>query len=135
VSDDDEKPMNAPRKRPMRRLSDLLPEVALQLGLDEELRLSRAMASWERLVQELVPAAAGATAVLEIRPPTLVVSATDPIVAQELRLRADDLLAAFAMAPGGLRLLELRPVVGRRPLRPERPGGPGPTRGGERENR
>jgi hypothetical protein len=135
VSDEAEKPMTTARKRPMRRLSDLLPEVALQLGLDEELRLSRAMASWERLVQELVPAAAGATAVLEIRPPALVVSATDPIVAQELRLRADDLLAAFATAPGGLRLLELRPVVSRRPAGRAGPRGPGAARGGERENR
>ena len=106
----------------MRRLSDLLPEIALQLGLDEELRLSRAMASWERLVQELVPAAAGATSVLEIRPPALVVSASDPIVAQELRLRAEDLLAAFATAPGGLRLLELRPVVSRRGPGRQAPG-------------
>ncbi len=115
----------------MRRLSDLLPEVALQLGLDEELRLSRAMASWERLVQELVPAAAGATSVIEIRPPTLVVSASHPIVAQELRLRAEDLLAAFATAPGGLRLLELRPVVGHRQAGPRAPGG---GRGGEPGN-
>jgi Dna[CI] antecedent, DciA len=105
----------------MRRVSELLPEVALQLGLEEELRLSRAMASWERLVQELVPAAAGATAVLEIRPPTLVVSAADPMVAQELRLRAADLLEAFATAPGGLRLLELRPVIGRRAAGPRAP--------------
>ncbi len=115
----------------MRRLSDLLPEVALQLGLDDELRLSRAMASWERLVQELVPAAAGATAVLEIRPPTLVVSASDQIVAQELRLRADDLLAAFATAPGGLRLLDLRPVVSRRAAGP---GAPGTGGGGQSGN-
>jgi hypothetical protein len=115
----------------MRRLSDLLPEIALRLGLDQELRLSRAMASWERLVQELVPAAAGATSVLEIRPPTLVVSASDPIVAQELRLRAEDLLAAFATAPGGLRLLELRPVVSRREASQRAPG---TGRGGERGN-
>jgi predicted nucleic acid-binding Zn ribbon protein len=122
--------MSAPRKRPMRRLSDVLPEVALQLGLDEELRLSRAMASWERLVQELVPAAAGASAVLEIRPPTLVVSAADAIVAQELRLRAADLLAAFATAPGGVRLLELRPVIKRRATGPPASGsGHGDGRG------
>jgi hypothetical protein len=41
------------------------------------------------------------------------VSAADPYVAQELRLRSEELLAAFATAPGGIRLLELRPVVQR----------------------
>lgn len=105
------------RRRPMRRLSDVLPEVASQLGLDDELRLSRAMATWERLVGELIPGASGASRVVEIRPPTLIVSAADTIVGQELRLNAHDLLEAFAMAPGGSRLLKLRVVV--------RPGGRG----------
>ncbi len=105
------------RRRPMRRLSDVLPEVASQLGLDDELRLSRAMASWDRLVAELIPAASGASSLVEIRPPTLIVSAVDAIVGQELRLNAHDLLEAFATAPGGSRLLELRVVV--------RPGGRG----------
>lgn len=101
------------RKRPMSRLSDVLPGVASQFGLQDQLAQARAMASWERLVAELVPPAAGATHLLEIRPPALIVSATDPFVAQELRLRSDELLAAFATAPGGIRLLELRPVVQR----------------------
>ena len=100
-----------PRRRPLRRLSDVLPEVAVQLGLDEELRLSRAIATWERLVAELVPAAVGATTLLEVRPPALIVSAADPLVGQELRLRGDELLGAFARAPGGMRLLELRVSV------------------------
>jgi hypothetical protein len=60
-----------------------------------------------------------------------VVSASDPIVAQELRLRAEDLLAAFATAPGGLRLLELRPVVSRRAQGRQAPG---TGRGGGRGN-
>lgn len=104
----------------MRRLSDVLPSVATQLGLENQLAQARAMASWDRLVSELVPPAAGATHLLEIRPPLLIVSATDPFVAQELRLRADELLAAFATAPGGTRLLELRPVVQRPAERPSR---------------
>ena len=110
----------------MRRLSDILPDVAARLGLDEELRLSRAMASWERLVAELIPAASGTSRLIEIRRPALVVSATDSMSAQELRLRSGELLEAFAMAPGGTRLLELRVIV-----RPNRqtdggdPAGPG----------
>jgi hypothetical protein len=101
------------RRRPMRRLSDVLPVVAAQLGIDAQLDRGRAIASWARLVEELVPAAAGASQLLEIRPPALIVSAADPFVAQELRLRSDELLQAFAGTPGGVRLLELRPVVRR----------------------
>jgi predicted nucleic acid-binding Zn ribbon protein len=102
----------------MRRLSDVLPGVAAQLGLEAQLREAQAIASWERLVSELVPAAAGASRLLEIRPPQLVVSADDAITAQELRLRSEQLLAAFATTPGGSRLLELRITV-----RPPPPGG------------
>jgi hypothetical protein len=99
----------------MRRLGDLLPAVAAELGIDGELRLARQMQAWERIVQERVPAASGASALLSLQPPTLVVSATSPIVAQELRLRQADLLDAFAQAPDGQRLIELRVVV--RPAR------------------
>ncbi len=99
------------RKRPMRRLSEVLPTIAAEFGLDEELRLARAMSSWEHLVAEHVPAAAGASRLIAIRPPALLVSAASPIVAQELRLRSDQLLSQFAAAPGGSRLLELRITV------------------------
>ena len=97
----------------MRRLGDLLPETAAALGLEEELRLARAIASWRRLVAELVPAAAGKTELLAVQPGALVVSASEPIVAQELRMRSGELLAAFATAPGGSRLLELRVALRR----------------------
>jgi hypothetical protein len=109
--------MTQPR-RPMRRIGDLLPGVASTLGLDEQLEQALALASWERLVAELVPPAAGATRLLEIRPPELLVAADDPLTGQELRLNADLLLRAFADAPGGRRLRELRVVV-----RPPRPSG------------
>ncbi len=99
------------RRRPMRRLSDLLPEAAASLGLEEELALARAMASWRRLVQEHVPAAAGATELIGFQSGAVVVSAAAPIVAQELRLHAAELLAAFAGLPGGRRALELRVTV------------------------
>ena len=99
------------RKRPVHRLGDLLPGIASQLGLDEELQAARAISSWSRIVEELVPAAAGATELLEIRPPTLFVSAADASVGQELRLHATELLEAFASAPGGQRLRELHVIV------------------------
>ena len=105
----------------MRRIGDVLPRMAAEVGVEEQLRTARAMATWTRLVEELVPPAAGATTLLSIDPPALVVSASAPIVAQELRLRSRELLAAFGAAPGGRRLLELRVLV--------RPGDAGGRRG------
>ena len=67
----------------MQRLGDLLPETARRLGLDDELRLARAIATWSA------------------------------IVAQEMRLRSTELLAAFRVAPGGLAALELRLIIRR----------------------
>ena len=49
------------RRRPMQRLGDLIPEAARRLGLEEELRLARAISTWDAIVAEHVPAAAGAT--------------------------------------------------------------------------
>jgi len=96
------------RRRPMTRIGDLLPGAARGLGLEEELRLSRAMATFEAIVAERVPAAAGACRVIRIEGFALVVEADAPIVAQELRLRVDELLAAFAAAPAGVGARELR---------------------------
>lgn len=104
----------------MRRVGDVLPSVASELGLDDQLRLARAMSSWQRLIEEHVPAAAGASALLAVQPPALVVSAASAIVAQELRLRSSELLAAFAALPGGVHLLELRVSI--RPFRDQGQG-------------
>ena len=103
--------LSARRKRQVHRVGDLLPGLASQLGLDEELRAARAMSSWQRIVEEQVPAAAGASRLLEIRPPVLIVTADDSAAGQELRLRSLELLEALASAPGGHRLLELNVLV------------------------
>jgi len=95
----------------MRRVGDVLPGVAADLGIDRELRFARQMAAWHRIVAERVPPAAGASTLLSLQPPAIVVSATSPIVAQELRLRQADLLDAFAQAPDGEKLIELRVVI------------------------
>ena len=95
----------------MRRIGDLLPGLASELGLQEQQERAIAMSSWERLVAELVPPAAGASRLIEIRPAELLVSADDAMTGQELRLQADLLLKAFATAPGGARRRELRVVV------------------------
>jgi hypothetical protein len=97
----------------MVRIGHLLPEAARGLGLEDELRLSRAMATFDRLVAELVPAVVGACRVARVDGPVVVVEADAPIVAQELRLHVPELLAAFAATPGGAGVRELRVGVGR----------------------
>jgi hypothetical protein len=92
----------------MQRVGDLIPETARRLGLDEELRLARAIATWNAIVAERVPAAAGSTRLLRLDGFALVVEADAPIVGQEIRLRATELLRAFRAAPGGLAASELR---------------------------
>ena len=101
------------RRRPMTRIGELLPDAARGLGLEDELRLSRAMATFEQIVAERVPAAAGACRVARIEGFAIVVEADAPIVAQELRLRAPELMAAFAASPAGGGARELRVVVSR----------------------
>jgi predicted nucleic acid-binding Zn ribbon protein len=97
----------------MERIGDLLPETARRLGLEEELRLGRAVATWAAIVAERVPPAAGRSRVVRLAGEALVVEADAPIVAQELRIRSSELLAAFAAAPGGSRMTELRVQVRR----------------------
>jgi hypothetical protein len=99
----------------MVRLGELFPDAARALGLQDELRLSRAIATFEALVAERVPAAAGACRVVRLEGFSLVVEADASIVAQELRLRTPELLEAFSAAPGGVGVRELRLHV--------RPGG------------
>ena len=107
--------MTASRRRPMTRIGDLLPDAARGLGLEGELRLSRAIATFDGLIGERVPAVAGDCRVVRLDGGTLVVEADAPIVAQELRLRSRELLVAFAAAPGGVGAREIRLHV--------RPGG------------
>ena len=89
-------------------MGDLLPEAARRLGLEDELRLARAVATWDALVAERVPAAAGACRLVRLEPDAVVVAVDEPIVAAELRMRALELLSAFGAAPGGARVRLLR---------------------------
>lgn len=102
------------RRKPMVRLGDLIPDAARALGLEDELRLSKAIATFEGLVAERVPPAAGSCRVVRLEGFAVDIEADAPIVAQELRLRSSELLAAFAAAPGGIGVRELRVHV-RRP--------------------
>ncbi len=92
-------------------MGDLLPEAARRLGLEDQLRLGRAIATWEALVAERVPPAAGASRLVALEPDSVVVETDEPIVAAELRLRGTELLAAFSSAPGGAHARYLRLVA------------------------
>jgi hypothetical protein len=95
----------------MTRVGDLLPVAARRLGLEDELRRSRAIATFDAIVAEHVPAAVGACRAVRLERGALVVEADAPIVAQELRLQAGRLVGAFRAAPGGGPVSELRVTV------------------------
>ncbi len=92
----------------MQRVGDLIPETARRLGLDDELRLARAIATWNAIVAERVPAASGATRLLRIDGFALLIEVDAPIVGQEIRMRGTELLSAFRAAPGGMHASDLR---------------------------
>ncbi len=96
------------RRRRPERVGDLLPEAARQLGLEDELRLARAISTWDALVAERVLAAVGSCRLVALEPDAIVVAVDEPIVAAELRMRAMELLGAFSAAPGGTRARHLR---------------------------
>ena len=101
-------PESPGRRRRPDRIGDLLPDAARALGLEAELRLGRAIATWDAIVAERVPPATGACRLVRLEPDAIVVAAAEPIVAAELRMRALELLEAFANAPGGARVRFLR---------------------------
>ena len=111
----EERPEPAPRRRRrMARIGDLMPQTAARLGLEDELRRARFLATFDAIVAERAPAAHGACRALRVEGETLVVEADAPIVGQELLLHGDDLASAFRTAPGGAHVRQLRVVVRRR---------------------
>ena len=103
-------PESLGRRRRPDRIGDLLPEAARRLGLEAELRLARAITAWDAIVAERVPPAVGACRLVRVEPDAIVVGVDEPIVGAELRMRANELLDAFAAAPGGARVRFLRLV-------------------------
>jgi hypothetical protein len=82
----------------MERLGDLLPAAARGLGLEEQLELSAAMQAWDLVVSEHVPQAVGSCRLTGFSRGVATVSADQPIVAQELRLRSAELTAVLRSA-------------------------------------
>jgi len=88
----------AGRAAGMERLGDLLPAAARGLGLEEQLELSAAMQAWDLVVSEHVPQAVGSCRLTGFSRGVATVSADQPIVAQELRLRSAELTAVLRSA-------------------------------------
>lgn len=105
------------RRRPMRRIGDLLPGLTGALGLSPELRAAERLIAWERVVAAVVPAAATETTLVGDAPDRVVVAVPDAALGQEIRLHAPMLLAAWAAEPlGGTRAtleVVVRPAGGR----------------------
>ena len=101
------------RRRPMSRIGDLMPQAASRLGLEDELRRARLVATFDAIVAELAPAAHGACRALRVEGETLVVEADAPIVGQEIVLHAEVLATAFRRAPGGAPVRQVRVTVRR----------------------
>jgi hypothetical protein len=99
------------RRGPMTRIGDLIPDAAARLGLADELRRARAVATFDAIVAERAPAAHGACRAVRIDGAALLVEADAPIVAQELRLHARHLTEAFRAAPAGGPISEIRVTV------------------------
>ena len=107
-----------PARRPVRRIGDLLPDAARELGLAEQLRWALAGVAWDAVIAAVVPGAAGGSRPVRIEGhATLVVEVVAPVVGQELRIRAEEILDAFGEQPGGMRAERLRVVVGRGMIR------------------
>ena len=87
--DPDEKP------RGMERLADLLPRTAREFGLEDQLEQARVASAWLATVAERAPAAAGACRLVDLSQGIATIEADEPIVAQELRFRSLELLAAL----------------------------------------
>ena len=91
-----------------------MPGAAAHLGLEDELRRARFLATFDAIVAELAPAAHGACRALRVEGETLIVEADAPIVGQEVLLHADELTTAFRRAPGGAPVRQVRVTIKRR---------------------
>lgn len=98
----------------MSRIGDLMPTAAARLGLEDELRRARLLATFDAIVAELAPAAHGACRAVRVEGETLLLEADAPIVGQELVLHGDEIAAAFRRAPGGAPVRQVRVTVRRR---------------------
>jgi hypothetical protein len=87
------------KPRGMERLGDLLPGAVREFGLEDQLEQAQAASAWLDIVAELVPAAAHACRLIDLRQGVATVETDEPIVSQEIRLRSPELLSALRARP------------------------------------
>ncbi len=92
-------------------IRDVLKSAARSLGIEPAAHLASARAAWPRIAGA---ALAGMSAPLNIKGRRLLVAATHPAAAQEIRLRRAEILAALAREVGGGAITELTPVARQR---------------------
>jgi hypothetical protein len=79
----------------MERIADLLPNAARQYGLEDQLEQARAASAWLSVIEERIPAATGSCRLVDLNQGVATIETDEPIVAQEVRLRSLELLAAL----------------------------------------
>lgn len=110
----------------MSSVRDILRFGARRWGLAPAVRLAAARAAWPAIVGDPL---AGATAPVSLRGKTLVVGATSPAAAQEIRLRGVAIVRALTRDLGEEAVTRVVPVMRHRlPLAPGRSPEAGPRR-------
>lgn len=95
----------------MRPIAESLRGLLASLGLSEPVARAAAVAAWPAVARDCIGVEADRTRALRVDDGTLVVSVPSPILAQELRLRAEELVAELgARAPdAGVRAVRFVP--------------------------
>ena len=83
------------KSRGMERLADLLPQTVRQFGLEDQFEQAGAAAAWLRVIEKRVPEAAGSCRLSSLGHGIATIETDSAIVAQEIRLRTPELLAAL----------------------------------------
>lgn len=80
----------------MRPIADALRRTLRSLGIGGAVARAGAIEAWPDAARACIGDAAARTRALRVEGSTLVVTVTSPVLAQELRLRGNDLLAELA---------------------------------------
>ncbi len=80
----------------MRSLAESLQATLTLLGIRGGVARAAAVAAWRDVAREAIGADAGRTRALRVEAGTIVVAVPSPVLAQELRLRTGELVAALA---------------------------------------
>lgn len=94
----------------MRPISEALRATLVALGISGAVARAGAVVAWPEVARVVLGAEAARTRALRVDGDTIVVAVASPVLAQELRLRADEVLALIARAAPESRVRALRCV-------------------------